>query len=395
MDEDKWISCDRRTKKLIIRFNVRGFSKQFYISTGLNDTKRNREIVRLRRDAIMIDIALERFDPTLNSYQFRATKQAEPAALVPKAKYKLDLQQLWEKYTEFQSSQLEKTTILVKYHAIANHISRLPTHSLEDAAKIRDWVLNHLTHYMAWEVLNCFSRCGEWACNSGLITDNPFLKLKIQRPKHKSTDDDRRAFTLEQRDLIIETFDQHPLHAHYSPLVKFLFWTGCRPGEAFALTWSDISADCCRITINKSCNGHKILKGTKNGKKRVFPTQPGSKLQQMLLESRLASYNPADLVFVSKAGRPMSSSIMFSFWHEWKSGSTEKIYKYPGVVKSLADAGLVPYLKPYATRHTFATWAISSGISPDKVALWIGDTVETVLTYYCHPEIVSAECPDF
>jgi integrase len=86
---------------------------------------------------------------------------------------------------------------------------------------------------------------------------------------------------------------------------------------------------------------------------------------------------------------------MFDFWHEWKSGSREKIYKYPGVVKSLADADKLLYLKPYATRHTFVTWAISSGISPDKVALWIGDTVETVLKYYCHPEIVNAECPDF
>ncbi|MBD2301795.1 tyrosine-type recombinase/integrase, partial [Nostoc sp. FACHB-190] len=181
----------------------------------------------------------------------------------------------------------------------------------------------------------------------------------------------------------------------YAPLVKFLFFTGTRPGEAFALTWGDISNDCCRININKSCNVHRIRKGTKNGKKRVFPSEPGSKLQRMLLNHRPESYNPSDLVFLSKAGSPMNSGVMFSFWHEWKSNRGEKTYKYPGVVKSLADEGHIPYLKPYSTRHTFATWAISSGISPDKVALWIGDTVETVLKYYCHPEIVSAECPDF
>nr|WP_232224271.1 tyrosine-type recombinase/integrase [Mastigocladopsis repens] len=173
--------------------------------------------------------------------------------------------------------------------------------------------------------------------------------------------------------------------------MKFLFWTGARPGEAFALTWGDISNDCCRITINKSCNGHRIKKGTKNGKKRVFPCQKGSKLQALLLDIRPTSCNPTDLIFLSKTGRPLNSSIMFSCWNEWKS----KNIKYPGVVKSLANAGDVSYLKPYAMRHTFATWAISSGVSPDKVALWIGDTVETVLTYYCHPEIVSAECPDF
>lgn len=393
-NDDKWINTDPRTKKLSIRFRVRGFSKQFYISTGLKDTKRNREIIRTKRDAIANDIILGRFDQTLESYQFRASSKPIVIASQP-SKYQYDLQQLWERFTEFQSSQIEKTTILTKYHSIANHIDRLPTRSLEDAVKIREWGIEHLTHYTVWDLLNRLNQCCSWAKESVLICDNPFEKLKIQRPKNKSDDDDRRAFTLEQRDLIIRTFENHSLYSCYAALVKFLFLTGARPGEAFALTWADVSGDCCRISINKSCNAHRIQKGTKNGKKRVFPAKPGSKLQQTLLDYRPANYDPADLVFRSKTGRPMSSGIMFCFWHEWKSGRGNKIYKYPGVVKTLSHVGEVPYLKPYATRHTFATWAISNGITPDKVALWIGDTVETVLKYYCHPEIVGAECPDF
>ncbi|MEA5505705.1 hypothetical protein VB735_21855 [Halotia wernerae UHCC 0503] len=55
----------------------------------------------------------------------------------------------------------------------------------------------------------------------------------------------------------------------------------------------------------------------------------------------------------------------------------------------------VQELVPYATRHTFATWAIAQGVSIEKVALWIGDTVETVLRFYCHPNMVDAECPNF
>ncbi|WP_234017092.1 hypothetical protein [Nostoc sp. 'Lobaria pulmonaria (5183) cyanobiont'] len=49
----------------------------------------------------------------------------------------------------------------------------------------------------------------------------------------------------------------------------------------------------------------------------------------------------------------------------------------------------------HSSRHTFATLAIASGVTADKVALWIGDDVTTVLKYYCHPETVLAECPDF
>ncbi|MEH2031233.1 MAG: tyrosine-type recombinase/integrase [Nostoc sp.] len=392
-NEDKWINVDPRTKKLVIRFWVKGFPKQFFISTGLKDTKRNREIVRSKRDAIANDIVLDRFDSTLGSYQSQSTKEAAAVALKEsQAPTGCSLQQLWELFTQFKTSQIEQTTILQKYRTIARYIQRLPTQSLEDAPVIRDWILENLTHYMAWETLNNLSCCCDWSIDSGLIPSNPFLKLKIPKPKNKSTDDYYKAFTLEQRDLIIQSFEQSSLYAHYAALVKFLFWTGCRPGEAFALTWGDISADCCRIYIDKSCNTHRIKKGTKNGKKRVFPCQSGSKLQNLLLSICPADCQTDNLVFVSKTGRPMTSGIVFSFWNEWKSCNG---YKHFGVVKELAIAKKTPYLKPYATRHTFATWAISSGVSPDKVALWIGDTVETVLTYYCHPEIVSAECPDF
>ncbi|MHC5827166.1 MAG: Arm DNA-binding domain-containing protein, partial [Nostoc sp.] len=133
-DEDYWIHKDPDSEKLFFRFRVRGFSKQFYLSTGLKDTKRNREIVRSRRDAIATDITLERFDPTLNSYRFRTSK-IELASPPPP---QLNLQQLWEKFTEFKSTQLEETSILGKYKPISNYIRKLPTQDLAAAAAIRD-----------------------------------------------------------------------------------------------------------------------------------------------------------------------------------------------------------------------------------------------------------------
>lgn len=390
-NEDKWINVDPRTKKLILRFRVRGFSRQFFISSGLKDTKRNREIVRTKRDAILTDVTLGRFDSSLNSYQFQSNQSTkiEPEL---KTKYQYNLQELWHKFTEFKAPQLEQTTILIRYKNFENHIARLPTQSLDDAVKIRDWALANLSRIKSWELLDYLSRCCQWASDSGLIPDNPFLKLKIQKPKRKSTDSVQKAFKLEERDLIIEAFEKHQRYAHYSPLIKFLFWTGCRPGEAFALTWSDISEDCCRISVTKSCNALRIKKGTKNGIRRVFPVSNGSRLQILLLSIRPATPYPQELVFTSKNGKPMTSLKMFEVWKESRSSTHPK---YIGVVQALADEGKLTYLNPYATRHTFATWAISSGISPDKVALWIGDKVETVLKYYCHPEIVNAECPDF
>ncbi|MDZ8056541.1 MAG: tyrosine-type recombinase/integrase [Aulosira sp. ZfuCHP01] len=392
--DDKWISVDRRSGNLVIRFRVKGFSKQFYVASGLQDTKRNREAVRLKRDAILNDITLGRFDPSLESYQFRASAIA-PVSLAPKkpkSECEYSIQTLWEKFTEFQSTQLAETTILGRYGAIASIINRLPTRSLADAPEIRNWLLGNYSHFMAWQALCYFSQCCQWASHSKLIVSNPFAKVQIQKPKRKSNEKEEfQAFTIDQRDLIIEAFEQHHSHSHYAGLIKFLFWTGCRHGEAFALTWSDVNEDCSEIIISKSCNYYAVNKGTKNGKRRIFRCQQETKLQKLLLSIRPQNTASSQLIFTSKAGFPMRTHTLFRVWNKHNMPNKVKI----GVVKELAQRGLVPYLNAYSTRHTFATWAIASGHTADKVAYWIGDSIETVLKHYCHPSVSSLECPDF
>jgi integrase len=394
MNDNKWITTDNRSGKLQIRFKVKGYPKQFFLATGLVDTASNRELVQQRRDLIAADISLGRFDASLERYQF-TSRITTSNRVESKVGYQLDLAQLWAQFTEYKKAMVETTTIYANYRCTARYIAKFPDCRLENAAKIRDWLLKNSTHYMAWQLLLRFSECCDWGVASGLIPDNPFTKLKIKRPKRKSNSEDYQAFTREQRDLIIQAFEEHHIYHYHAPLIKFLFWTGARLGEAFALTWGDIGGNCTRIEINKSCNRYHIKKGTKNGKRRVFPAKEGSKLQQMLLEIKPPpeSYRPSELVFKTITGRPLTSDSIQNFWNGHSKNKNSKFY--PGVVRSLADAGQVPYLKPYSTRHTFATWAIASGITPDRVALWIGDEVQTVLKFYCHPNIVDSECPDF
>jgi integrase len=391
MDDDKWITVDKRSKRLVIRFRVKGYRKQFYIASGLKDTNRNREIVRLKRDAISTDILLDRFDESLDSYQFKL-KNIKPALIVSVKKYEYNLSELWDKFTQYKTAFLEKTTLAVKYRAVERYIAKLPDCSLDNAVECRNWMLNNISLYMTYENLASFKSCCDWAVNSKLIPDNPYEKLTINRPK-RIADEDFRAFTVKQRDIIINAFESHRKHSSYAPLIKLLFWTGCRLGEAFALTWGDISDDCTKISITKSCNMFGIKKGTKNNKKRIFPTQENSKLHSLLLEIKPVNYKKTDLIFRSKTGAKINSDIVQNFWNE-SIGSSG--HKYPGVVRELVNQGHIPrYLKPYSTRHTFITWAITYGISPDKVALWVGDEVTTILKNYCHPNVVDASCPDF
>ncbi|WP_225912225.1 tyrosine-type recombinase/integrase [Nostoc flagelliforme] len=273
-NEDKWISIDPRSDKLLLRFRVRGFPKQFQISTGLKDLKRNRDIVRLRRDAIATDILLGHFDSTLERYQFKPSQIATPLiSLLPKGEG--DLGELWEMFTEFQSRQIEATTIYSTYRVVSRTIDRLPSRSLLDL----------------------------------------------------------------------------------------------------------------QISISRSKNLLGIEKGTKNGKSRIFQCSAGAKLHELLLSMKPTASGDSR-IFSTKRGCPMTSSALSHAWNRDGKNQT-------GVVRKLSNQEIIPYLNPYATRHTFATWAIASGNSPDRVAYWIGDDVNTVLRYYVHPEATKGECPDF
>lgn len=382
-DKDRWVYVNPKTKTIFLRFRVKGFSKQFRLSTGLRDSRTNRQLVTARIEIIERDIALGRFDPSLDAYAFGDKK--------PKPVKQLNFFDLWEKYLDFQSERLEKSTMMASYKSCSRMLKAASSAKIEDAAAIRDFLLKNYSYHSTYKAIEAFCRCCHWGISSKLISTNPFTPIRLPKPKAKSDDESTKAYTLEQRDTIISAFETHDKFSYYAPLIKFLFWTGCRPGEAFALTWGDISADYTQITISKSyASQADLIKGTKNNKRRIFPCAPDSRLQAMLTNLHQGE-KPTELVFKSRFGLQMRLPTIFKCWR----GVTAQHYSCDGVVTELAKAGKVPYLKVYATRHTFATWAIASGSSPEKVAYWIGDNVQTVLAFYCHPDVTKAVCPDF
>ncbi|AFZ27435.1 protein of unknown function (DUF3596) [Cylindrospermum stagnale PCC 7417] len=78
--EDKWISIDSRSNLLALRFRVKGFDKQFFLRTGLEDTPANREKARSLRDEIKDDIWTGDFDSTLSRYKTHKPKLDKPAS---------------------------------------------------------------------------------------------------------------------------------------------------------------------------------------------------------------------------------------------------------------------------------------------------------------------------
>lgn len=371
------------------------------ISTRLEATEAN--YLAVAKIVIQIDLDLHNgaFDPTLEKYKeafkpktyLRVVPSPIPK-LEPETKTKLDLLQLWNKYSLYMKPQLAETTYQKDYiRKYRNHIDKLPTKNLEAAVEIRDYILSNLTANTAKRVLTYISACCVWAVKSKLIPDNPFKEMSEDIKLPKKDSDSIDPFTASEKDIIIQAFESHPHYHHYASFVKFQFMTGARTGESIALTWGNISPDCRVITFSESYDGAtKIRKSTKTGKTRKFPCN--EPLQKLLLFIRPETPVPNAQVFYSPTGGIISNTRFSNqVWKGCKASKHKKPYK--GVVTELVTQGLIErYRCFYNTRHTFITLALESGLSVSQVAKLVGNSPKIILDHYAS-SVLNIAIPEF
>lgn len=364
--------------RLRIKFKTDDERKAF--SLGLADTSENRvkgeSIVR----QIQLDMLAGSFDSTLVKYKPR-THLAVVETIKPKEA--LDLAQMWEKYVEHRSKEVSETTVRLNYAKIASHIQKLPTKSLDDAVKIRDYLLAKNSAYTAKRVITQFNACCNWAIKSQLIKSNPFNGMTSEINLHSSESEIMNIdpFSREEKDLIIQAFKEHKTYHHYASFVEFLFLTGCRTSEAVGLKWKHINPDCSRITFCEAIvnvSSHKIYKGLKSQTKRTFPCN--KQLQAFLISIKSENVDPDRVVFTSINGLEINTHTFNAMcWHECHN----KGKHYIGIVQKLANEGKIAHYRPqYQTRHTFVTICLDAGIEVKDVARWIGNTPEIIYKHY-------------
>ena len=213
-------------------------AKRFFVSTGHEESPFGRQHAQVLAAKIQRDIDYGEFDASLTKYKpAAALTTVESIAAHPVAPPKPDLADLWEKYAEFKRPQVSQSTYAVDYRRYRNHIAELPTREIEAAIAIRDHWIATLTPDTAKRTLTNINACCNWALKSKLIDTNPFqgMAVDVQVPKGDAEEADINPFTREERDAIIQAFETNNRYRYYAPLVKFLFFTGCRPSEAIAL----------------------------------------------------------------------------------------------------------------------------------------------------------------
>lgn len=171
---------------------------------------------------------------------------------------------------------------------------------------------------------------------------------EIKVPKSQSEDEDIDPFTPEERDLILAAFESDRFcpqcsaykHSYYTPLMKFLFYRGCRLSEAVALQWKNISSDLRLIAFEQALieseDGRMIREGLKTQERRNFPCN--DRLQALLVSIKPQGCKPDPLIFPSIKGKYINTNSL-----------RNRIYKL--ILEGLS----VEYRKLYQTRHTFIT----------------------------------------
>ncbi len=330
------ILCDRG----LLRLAWTASKKRYFLSTGLVDTKTNR--LKLQPLILQIESDIERGnEATPNKYKLQAqTTQTLTAC-----------SKLFEQWLNSKIG-LSPRTLSWHKDSINKFIKTCGDIGAKDVgeSETRQFflALSNLSKTTQRRRIETLKACWDWAMLQGFLSTNPWRSLpsiRVERPNPQ-------PFTRDEIDKILTTLDRE--YSELVPLIKFLFGTGCRIGEALALRIEDISLDFSKISISRQLTRGQI-KPPKAGKKREI-------------------YISDNIVTLLKEIKPFNNFLFHdgSWTDEYIANRWKRALKLAGV----------RYRSPYSCRHTFISHCLEAGINPVKVATITGHDVKVLLSHY-------------
>ena len=213
------------------------------------------------------------------------------------------------------------------------------------------------------------------AVDDAIIAANPALRLglKLRGQPDRLTPVDRqqaiRPMAAAELAAFLEAAER--VTPQYAALFLLLGHTGLRPGEAFALRWTDIDFDAGRLQVERAWSAGRI-ESTKTGARRIvdLTARLVRRLRRLHLERKAEALRrgwpelPA-WVFCTEAATPLDGS------------RTRKAF-----ARALDAAGVPPH-RVYDLRHTFASVLLARGVPLTYVSAQLGHALPTTtLQFY-------------
>ena len=207
-----------------LKFSFGGKRYSFNPIPG-GDYHNKRDLLTAKAIAVKIqnDILAGYFDPTLERYRLSPKVPAKPQ---PKS-----LIELWDLWVE--SLELPERVAADHYKWVRQMIVKAKP-GLVDTKWLTESTLAAVTYNIR---LSFLKTCGQWAVKEGLITSNPYDRVKLRKVVRKPI----KPFTLEEIVTILAGFQEKA--PQYVPFVKFLFLTGARLSEAIGFRWGHVDFD--------------------------------------------------------------------------------------------------------------------------------------------------------
>lgn len=382
--------------------------KQAYISFGAKDTVQGRLLAEQAKINLTKDLESENFNPkNLAKYQ-HPNKQAK-VGIVSYYAGNITLSQLWVMYSEYRKPNIGQETYQDKYLGYIPNILDKCNQDIYCQQEIRNKIIEIAAPTVAMRCLRITNAALNWAKKEQLIPESfnskfseyaseffntsQYKSARREQPKEVECNKDANkiAWNKDEMSIIIDAYwdrttnhgQKHSYHKLdiYAYLIEFLFRTGLRHGEAFALTWNDIANDYSKVYVTKSYNSRgKRIKDTKNGIHRAVPCS--KKTKELLIELKkklpILTSNPKNLVFPNFRGNYLNTKNLTRTWGKQQKDRAE----IPVVLKLVMTNKLPQYIEAYSTRRTFITLQLQAGYDVKTVADWVGDKPQTILKHY-------------
>lgn len=220
------------------------------------------------------------------------------------------------------------------------------------------------------------------ARQSRIIIHDPAELLELPRNK-KGT---HRSITDEERAAILAVAEK----SRSGLWILTLLYTGMRPGETAALTWSDVDFKANEIFVHAARESGKmdVVKGPKSSAGvRIIPIHAALRPK---LQAAKGKNKSKDHVFVTQRGNPHNDNSLRRLWtgfeRELNIHLGAKLYRNKIVSPKVADD-----LTPYCLRHTFCTDLQKAGVPINVAKELMGHAdIQTTANIYTHKDTKTA-----